>query len=245
LKLSVVIPARNEEECLEKSVKDILARLEMERIEHEVMIVNDNSTDSTEDILKSLTHQYPERVWYIHQLAPGGFGRAVALGLANVKGDVVVIAMGDASDDPGDIVKYFRTIERKNCDCVFGSRFIKGSDVRDYPWLKLGINRLANTFVKILFGLKCNDTTNAFKAYRTDVIKAISPLTSVHFNITVEIPLKAVIRGFSYEVVPINWYGRKSGLSKHRIRELGKKYLYTTLTLWLEKLLLGDDFKKQ
>ncbi|MGB2880047.1 MAG: glycosyltransferase family 2 protein [Candidatus Omnitrophota bacterium] len=245
MKLSVVIPARNEEECLEKSVEVILAELKKEKIDHEIIVVNDNSTDRTEDILKDLVQRYPEHVRYINQPAPGGFGRAVSLGLANMKGDAVVTAMGDASDEPKDIVKYFRVMKTKNCDCVFGSRFIKGGEVKDYPRLKLFINRLANTFIKILFRLDYNDTTNAFKAYKAEVIRAISPLTSVHFNITVEIPLKAVVRGFSYEVVPISWYGRESGVSKHKIRELGKKYLYTTLTIWLEKLLLGDEFKKK
>lgn len=245
MKLSVVIPARNEEECLERSVEDALVELKKEGIDHEVLVVNDNSTDRTEDILKGLAERYPDRLWYIHQPAPGGFGRAVSLGLANVKGDVAVIAMGDASDDPRDIVRYFRTIEGTGCDCVFGSRFIKGSVVKDYPPLKLFINRLANTFIKVLFRLEYNDMTNAFKAYKAEVIKAVSPLTSVHFNITVEIPLKAVVRGFSYKVVPTKWFGRKSGVSKHKIRELGKRYLYTTLTIWLEKLLLGDEFKKR
>lgn len=243
MKLSVVIPAKNEEECLEKSIEDILIELKKESIDYEFIIVDDNSVDSTVDIIKTLVERYPEGIRCINQPAPGGFGRTVSLGLANAKGDVVVIAMGDASDDPKDIVKYFRTIEETNCDCVFGSRFIKGSVVKDYPELKLFINRLANAFIKILFRVDYNDTTNAFKAYKAEVIKAILPLTSVHFNITVEIPLKAIIRGFSYEIVPISWYGRKSGVSKHKIRELGKKYLYTTLTIWLEKLLLGDELK--
>ncbi|MGB3057456.1 MAG: glycosyltransferase family 2 protein, partial [Candidatus Omnitrophota bacterium] len=136
MKLSVVIPARNEEECLEKSVEAILAELKKEKIDHEIIVVNDNSTDRTEDILKDLVQRYPEHVRYINQPAPGGFGRAVSLGLANMKGDAVVTAMGDASDEPKDIVKYFRVMKKKNCDCVFGSRFIKGGEVTDYPRLK-------------------------------------------------------------------------------------------------------------
>jgi dolichol-phosphate mannosyltransferase len=245
MKMSVVIPARDEEECLRKSVEDILSELEKENIEHEILVVNDNSTDSTEDILKTLAERCPDRVRYINNSVPGGFGTAVSLGLSNIKGDIVVVAMGDASDDPGDIVKYFRTFEEKDCDCVFGSRFIKGSEVDDYPSFKLFVNRMANKFIKAIFGFKYNDTTNAFKAYKAEVIRAIMPITSRHFNVTVELPLKAIIRGFKYEVIPIKWYGRQSGVSKHRIKELGKKYLYTTLTVWLERLLLSDELKRK
>jgi len=152
----------------------------------------------------------------------------------------VATVMGDLSDDPEDIVRCFRKIE-EGYDCVFGSRFMKGSTVKDYPLTKLLINRLANNFIRMLFLIRPNDITNAFKLYRREVIKVIQPLQALYFNITVEIPLKAIVRGFSYTQIPISWYGRQSGVSKLGIREMGRKYLFTVLYIWLEKILLADE----
>ena len=86
--------------------------------------------------------------------------------------------------------------------------------VHDYPRLKLVINRLANSFIRMLFRHGYNDTTNAFKAYRREVIETVQPLLSNHFNLTVELPLKAIVRGHSYGIVPITWRNRQAGTSK-------------------------------
>ncbi|MEW6407093.1 MAG: glycosyltransferase family 2 protein [Patescibacteria group bacterium] len=241
MKLSVIIPAHNEEDCIEKTVLDISEELKKESIDNEIIIVNDNSTDRTVSIINNLAQEYND-IRLINRQSPNGFGRAVREGLDNATGDVIIIAMGDASDDPRDIVKYFYKIE-EGYDCVFGSRFIKGAMTRDYPFHKLIVNRIANTFLRILFLTKHNDLTNAFKAYRREVIDAIKPIESLYFNITIELPLKALIRGYSIASMPTNWYGRKSGVSKLKIKEMGRRYLYTTLYLWLQKTLIRDDIR--
>lgn len=243
MKLSVVIPAHNEENCIYNVVEEIHSCLLEEKIDTEIIVVNDNSTDSTPEKIDALTKKY-NNICRVDSHLPPGFGRAVKTGLNKVQGDVIVIVMGDGSDDPKDIVKYYRKIQ-EGYDCVFGSRFIKGALVKDYPIGKLILNRIGNIFIKYLFGLKCNDISNAFKAYRREVIETIKPLVSNHFNITVEIPLKAVIRKFSYCVIPINWYGRTSGVSKHKLKELQKKYLFSILYVWLEKILLGEEINKR
>jgi dolichol-phosphate mannosyltransferase len=107
----------------------------------------------------------------------------------------------------------------------------------------LYINRIANLFIQILFGLNLNDTTNAFKAYRREVIGGVSPLLSHHFNLTVEIPLKAIIRGYSYKIIPITWENRKAGVSKLKIKEMGSRYLFIVLSIWLEKHLSRGDYE--
>ena len=239
MKLSVVISAHNENENIQPTVENIIQELDKEGIQNEIIVVDDNSTDSTSKIVDELAGKYTN-VKAIHRSPPKGFGRAVREGLMHVTGDAVGIVMGDLSDDPKDIVKCFRKIE-DGYDCVFGSRFMKGTIVKDYPLVKLIINRLANAFIRILFLIKANDITNAFKVYRTDVIKAIQPIQALYFNITVEIPLKAIVRGFSFVQIPINWYGRKSGVSKLGIREMARKYLFTVLYVWLEKMLLKDE----
>ncbi|PZV18022.1 MAG: glycosyltransferase family 2 protein [Leptolyngbya sp.] len=240
MKLSVVIPAHNEEDCLYDTVYAIVNKLQRERILHEVVIVNDNSTDSTEKVCQQLALEFPT-VRYVDNHPPNGFGFAVRRGLAEFEGDAVAIVMADASDDPKDLLAgYYKLVE--GYDCVFGSRFIKGGKVVDYPFHKLFINRLANLFIKVLFGLSYNDTTNAFKLYRREVIEGVQPILSHHFNLTVELPLKALVRGYSYAVIPIRWYNRQTGISKLKIKEMGSRYLFIVLYVWLERHLSRGDY---
>lgn len=243
MKLSLVIPAHNEESCIRQVMEELIAELVREKISYEIVIVNDNSRDNTRKIVEELSEKYPG-IKLINRVPPNGFGRAIRDGLSNVTGDVVGIVMGDLSDDPKDVVRCFRKIQ-EGYDCVFGSRFMRGAKVRDYPLIKLIVNRIANLFIQIMFLTKANDITNAFKFYKADVIKAVMPLQSLYFNITVEIPLKAMVRGFSYVQIPINWYGRESGVSKLSIRQMGRKYLFMVLYVWLEKMLLADEINRQ
>jgi len=238
--LSIVIPAYNEEGSISATIQDIENCLSQECIDYEILVVNDNSKDRTEVILKDLT-QKSNRVRYINNYYPNGFGFAVRCGLENFHNDAVVIVMADGSDDPRDIINYYRKIAN-GYDCAFGSRFIKGGKVIDYPVYKLIINRLANLFIQVMFGLKYNDVTNAFKMYRKSVIEGVSPLLSHHFNLTVEIPLKAIVRGYSYSVLPITWRNRKTGTSKLKLREMGSRYLFIVLYIWLEKHLSRGDY---
>jgi len=238
--LSLVIPAYNEEEGLESTIQNITHTLEREKVPYEILVINDNSKDNTELVLQRICNN-TLGVRYINNYYPNGFGFAVRCGLENFEGDAVAIVMADSSDSPEDIVHYYRKL-KDGYECVFGSRFIKGGKVFDYPTHKLIVNRLANLFIKVLFGLKFNDTTNAFKAYRREVIEGISPLISHHFNLTVEIPLKSIARGYSYTVVPITWTNRKTGISKLRIREMGSRYLFIVLSILLEKFLSRGDY---
>jgi len=242
MKLSVIIPAHNEETSITQTVESLIAALKANAIEYEIVIVNDNSTDGTVIVLEGLASRF-ERIKVVANEGPKGFGRAIRRGLDCFCADTVVIYMGDGSDDPADVVQYYRKI-LEGYDCVFGSRFIKGSKVSGYPAIKYILNRLGNQFIKLLFFIKYNDVSNAFKAYKKEVIYAIQPLVSQYFNITVEMPLKAIIRGFSYTVIPISWNGRKSGVSKYNIKELSRKYFFSILFVWLEKLLLKEDMKK-
>jgi dolichol-phosphate mannosyltransferase len=161
--------------------------------------------------------------------------------LAQTTGDAIAVMMADGSDSAEDLVRYYRKLQ-EGYDCAFGSRFIRGSKIVDYPVHKLAINRLANWFVRILFRLRYNDITNAFKCYRRAAIDGMQPLISAHFNLTVEMPLKAIVRGYSYAVVPISWTNRKSGISKLKIKEMGSRYLFIVLHVWLEQHLSRGDY---
>lgn len=240
--LSVVIPARNEERCIISTVKHLHVELRLHRIPHEIIVVDDASVDATSAKLDAIRSEMPELV-VVKNPGPHGFGRAVARGIDRMKGDAVVIMMADESDDCRDVVRYW-TLLQQGYECVFGSRFLRGGGTIDYPRLKLMINRLANFFVKTLFAFKLNDTTNAFKAYRKSVIDGCQPLISPHFNITVELPLKAITRGYSWISVPITWRNRRAGKSKLSLKEMGSRYLFICLYVLLEKWLSRGDYRR-
>jgi dolichol-phosphate mannosyltransferase len=161
MKLSVVIPAYNEEGCIEETVRQLYSTLSNACIEHEIFVVNDNSKDNTLKILESLNNQY-STLRYITNESPNGFGHAVRRGLANFTGDCVAVFMADLSDDPNDLVSFYRLMEKEKCDAVFGTRWSHGGKVYDYPKHKLWLNRLANNIIRMLFKIKYNDVPNAF-----------------------------------------------------------------------------------
>jgi dolichol-phosphate mannosyltransferase len=240
VKLSVVIPAQNEEGSVGATVAGLVGVLEAEGIDYEIVVVNDDSDDSTEAVVAAIGVENPRvRVHRSHY--ERGFGMAIRAGLDVYTGDAVAIVMADASDDPRDLVRYHRLLE-EGWDCAFGSRFMPGAEIYDYPRLKLFINRLANQFIRLLFRHRYNDTTNAFKAYRREVIETTQPLLSKHFNLTVEMPLKAIVRGHNFAVVPTSWTNRTSGEAKLAMKEMGSRYLFIVLYIWLEKALSRGDY---
>jgi dolichol-phosphate mannosyltransferase len=240
--LSVVIPARDEEGCIVSTLEHLHLELTLRHIPHEIVVVDDGSSDRTWELLTSLKERIPVLV-PIQNNGQHGFGRAVSVGLDHMKGDAVVIMMADESDDCRDVARYWAELT-KGYDCIFGSRFVRGGGTIDYPRIKLIVNRLANYFLRVMFRIKLNDVTNAFKAYRRDVIDGCRPLISPHFNLTVELPLKAIVRGFSWQVIPITWRNRRAGQSRLDLREMGSRYLFICLYVWLEKYFSRGDYKK-
>jgi dolichol-phosphate mannosyltransferase len=240
--LSIVLPARDEEGCICSTVEHLHVELRIHNVPHEIVVVDDGSKDRTWELLTALKEKVPELA-PVQNTGLHGFGRAIIHGLNHMKGDAVVIMMADESDDSRDVVRYWKLLN-DGYDCVFGSRFLKGGGVIDYPRIKLMLNRLANFFIKTLFAIRLNDTTNAFKAYRREVIDGCRPLIAPHFNLTVELPLKAIVRGFSWTVIPITWRNRRTGEAKLKIKEMGSRYLFICLYVWLEKYFSRGDYRK-
>lgn len=240
--LSIVIPARDEEGCIAATVEHLHLELRLNSVPHEIVVIDDGSTDRTWAILQDLSVKIPElrpqRVEGLH-----GFGRAVASGIDAATGDALVIMMADESDDCRDVVRYWKLL-CEGWDCVFGSRFIRGGGTIDYPWLKLLLNRFTNWCIALLFGIRFNDTTNAFKAYRRTTLDGCRPFLSPHFNLTVELPLKAIVRGYAWTVVPITWRNRRSGVAKLKIREMGSRYFFIVAYVWLEKYFSRGDYHR-
>lgn len=243
MKLSVVIPAHNEEGSIAATVTSLYEKLRAENLEHEILVVNDNSNDETEKILQRLQKEIPSLIYYNNDGA-NGFGYAVRYGLTHFSGDCVAVMMADLSDSPDDLVKFYRKMN-EGFDCVFGNRWGKGGEVIDYPAMKKFLNRLANYIVKITFGLRYNDCTNAFKLYRKETIEGLKPFLSPHFNLTLELPLKAIVRGYSYAVVPNSWRNRQAGESKLKVKEMGSRYFFVLLYCLIEKYFSLGDFRKK
>lgn len=243
MKLSVVIPAYNESESIPETLNTLYDKLKNENIVHEILVVNDNSKDNTLEVLTYLQQTIPSLVVFTNH-GPNGFGYAVRYGLERFSGDVVAVMMADLSDSPDDLVTFYSKIQ-EGYDCVFGSRWVKGGAVYDYPVVKKRINRIANWIVKVVFRLKYNDCTNAFKMYRKETIEGIKPFLSPHFNLTLELPLKAIVRGYTYVVLPNSWTNRKFGESKLKIKEMGSRYFFILLYCLIEKYFSRGDFNKK
>ena len=239
-KLSVVIPSRNEEENLTDCISEIAEVLNAHDITHEIIVIDDGSTDNTAIVVSTIIKKYPT-VRYVKNDKENGFGRAVRLGFKEYNGDAVAIMMADRSDSPQDLIKYWYTLKEGH-ECILGSRFIEGSTVKNYPRIKLVVNRIVNTMIRFAFRIDSNDITNAFKIYRREVIEGCQPFISPHFNLTVELPLKAIIRGFKWKVIAINWRNRDRGEAKLKLKEMGSRYFFIIAYMWLEKYFSKGDY---
>lgn len=240
--LSIVIPARDEAGCISATVEHLDVEMRLRGIPHEIVVVDDGSTDATWEILRDLQARIPS-LSPVQNLGQHGFGRAIVAGFEHATGDALIVMMADESDDFRDAARYWELLN-EGWDAIFGSRFIRGGGVIDYPRHKLFMNRLANLFLRVLFNVPLNDFTNAFKAYRRTVVDGCRPFLSPHFNLTIELPLKTIVRGYSWTVTPITWRNRRAGQSKLKIKEMGSRYLFIALYCWLEKYFSRGDYKK-
>ena len=243
LKFSIVIPAHNEEGCIGRTLDELTSALGGSPYDYEIVVAADHCGDRTEEIVKERAKKN-KKIKLVQNEKEPGFGMAVRTGLDAYSGDAVTIFMADASDSPEDVLVYFGKIS-EGAECVFGSRFIKGGSVEGYPKHKLILNRIGNMIIRILFHHGLNDTTNAFKCYRRKVVDGCRPFLSPHFNLTVELPLKAIIRGYKYEIVPIKWRGRTAGESKLKLKEMGSRYFFIILYCLLEKWMVGSDYRRK
>ena len=234
--LSVIIPVKNEEEIILNTLKQ-LEDSWLTNIDHEVLIINDNSTDETVNLIKNSKFNNINVV--LKNNYKKGLGSAIITGIDNSSKKYISIYMADMSDCLDDLNLYYKEIiSESTIDAVFGSRFIRGSKVSNYPKFKLFLNRFANNIIKIIFFSKYNDFTNAFKIYKKSTLLKLYPLVSENFNIFLELPLKVECRRLKYKIIPISWNGRTFGKSKFKIKEIGSKYIFTMLYCLLEKILL-------
>ena len=236
---SIIVPCRDED----GNVEIILNNIQKNCIyqSYEIIFIDDYSQDNTLNKIKEFSTKHQNIFYYINKKK--GLGGAISLGLKKAQGKYITIMMADSADSIDDLNSYFKIIKENEFDAIFGSRFIHGSEIIDYPKLKLFLNRIFNYITKILFFSDYNDFTNSFKIYKKEVIDKIHPIVSENFNIFLELPLKTISRGFTYKIVPIKYFNRKKGKAKFKIKELGSSYLFTLLYCFLEKILLKKKYK--
>jgi len=242
MKLSIVMPAYNEALNLPDTIYAFYNKLCEHNIDHEFVVVNDNSKDNTQQVIEELQKSVTSLTTVFNH-GPNGFGYAIRKGLESFTGDCVAIVMADLSDSPDDLVKFYEALVQHKVDCVFGNRWENGN-VKNYPKTKYFLNRLGNNLISIVFGIKYNDYTNAFKLYSKQAINGLKPFLSPHFNLTLELPLKAIVRGYAYVIVSNSWKNRVHGKSNLKIKEIGSRYFFIILYCFIEKYFGKDEFKK-
>ena len=236
MSLSIIIPVKNEEDIILETLHQFEISW-LTNIDHEILIIDDNSDDKTFKLVNKFVSQKIK----VNLIKNKGkdLGAAIITGIENSSKLNVAIYMSDMSDSLEDLKQYYDFINSNDqIDAVFGSRFISGSKVNNYPKLKLFLNRIANNIIKIIFFSKYNDFTNAFKIYKKKALVKLFPLVSENFNIFLELSLKVECRKLDYKIIPISWNGRKHGQSKFKIKEIGSKYIFTMVYCLLEKILL-------
>ena len=238
-RFSIIIPCRDEEENVDLIASNILR--ECSEYDYEIIFIDDFSQDTTLDKLKNISKNN-QNIFFLENNIKG-LGGAITLGLKKFNGEYVTIMMADSADSIEDLKKYFELISENKYDAIFGSRFIKGGSTKDYPKIKLFLNRVFNNITRILFLSNYNDFTNSFKIYKKSVINNLFPIVSENFNIFLELPLKTISRGYKYKIIPIKYFNRTKGDAKFKINELGSKYIFTLLYCLLEKILLNKKAK--
>ena len=236
MSLSIIIPVYNESRNLEKTVNN-LRKIKKNIKKFNLIFIDDFSTDNTLNILVKLSKKYS--FIKIHKNKKKGLGSAIEEGIKRSNFNYVAVFMADSSDSINDLNRYYKTISTKKYDAILGSRFIKDSKIKDYPFFKYFLNRIFNNFVKLIFFSDYNDFTNAFKIYKKSVLRELLPIVSENFNVFLEIPLKIISRKYTYKIIPISWQNRRVGKSNFKIKELSSMYIFTLIYCVIEKILLN------
>ena len=217
--LSIIVPAHNEEGNIAQVIQKIE---ETVIVSHELIIINDHSTDKTGTIVSGLMQDYPN-LRLIDNPLEGSFANAIKTGLANIKTGVVVQVMADLCDDLNTINKMYEKIGQ-GYDVVCGSRYIKGGARLGGSRLKGFLSTFAGWSLHYLLGIPTHDIANAFKMYSKKVLDTVN-IEAEGFEISMELPLKAYYAGFKITEVPTVWREREKGKSNFKMFKLAPSYL--------------------
>jgi len=234
MKISIVVPAHNEEDNLPILVKNLQSLMKKEKLNVEIILVDDNSNDSTPRICDSFEKEY-DNILTVHRFENRGMGNALSEGTKKASGDVIVWIMADLSDDLNTIPKFLEKIE-EGYDIVFGSRYMKGGSSGDLSLFKTFASKGFSTLSRMFLGINVHDITNAFRAFKKDIFNSIK-LESADFAISPEFALKTYLAGFKLTEIPTTYFNRKKGIAKFKMFEMTKKYF--KVFLWA----LNQKFK--
>jgi glycosyltransferase involved in cell wall biosynthesis len=200
MKLSIVIPVYNEKDTILK----VLDRVRQVDLPKEIIVVDDNSTDGTREILQSLPASSDLRVLF--QPENQGKGAALRTGFSAVTGDIVVIQDADLEYDPAEYSRLIDPILANKADVVYGSRFLGGPHRVLFYWHSLG-NRILTTLSNMLTDLNLTDMETCYKVFRAEILKEIT-LRENRFGFEPEFTAKVGKRRYRIFEVPISYSGR-------------------------------------
>tara|TARA_Y100000389_G_C17372390_1_gene469743 strand:+ start:356 stop:1042 length:687 start_codon:yes stop_codon:yes gene_type:complete len=202
MKISIIIPCYNEINTIEKIIDKILLQ---EAFDKEIIVIDDNSTDGTKDLLKNIKGKYNKLIINSKNY---GKGYSIKKGISNATGDIILIQDADLEYDPSDYEKLIRPIILDNADVVFGSRFAGAEEKRVlFFWHSLG-NKFLTLLSNMLTNLNLTDMESGYKVFKSDVIKNIN-LNENRFGFEPEITAKISRENLRIYEVGIKYYGRK------------------------------------
>lgn len=208
--ISVVIPVRNEEETVEELARRLQNALPAE---HEILFVDDGSSDSTWSRLDQL--HVPSRVRLVKLQAPSGKSAALMAGFARTRAPIVFTMDGDLQDDPDEIPKFLARMD-EGFDLVSGWKRVR----RD-PWHKVLPSRIFNAVMRRATGIPLHDMNCGFKCYRGELARGLRIYGDQHRFI----PVFAAHRGFRVAEIEIRHHPRRHGRSKYGVSRLAKGFL--------------------
>ena len=232
-KISLIVPSYNEEKGIEDTLVNLSSSLEKNKIDYEIILVDDQSTDKTIEIVKRLASKN-KRIKIIVRHKNPGFGFSLSDGSKIASGELVCWVMGDSSDDFEAIPKMINKINN-GYDMVIGSRNIKGGSRGDQGKLKAIGSTQYSALAKFLFRLPVYDITNAFRTFRKEIINKVS-LENNNFAISPEFALRAHVAGYKRTEIPVTYRDRKVREAKTKLFRMGLKYYLLLIKYWFQNL---------
>ncbi|BBZ53238.1 MULTISPECIES: polyprenol monophosphomannose synthase [Mycobacteriaceae] len=210
----VIIPTYNERENLPL----IVGRVHAARPDVHVLVVDDDSPDGTGQLADELALADPDRVHVMHRAGKGGLGAAYLAGFAWGLGrgySVLVEMDADGSHAPEELYRLLDAVDA-GADLAIGSRYVPGGAIRNWPRRRLVLSRTANTYARVLLGVKIHDITAGYRAYRHDVLEKIGldDVDSKGYCFQIDLTWRAINAGFTVVEVPITFTERELGVSK-------------------------------
>ncbi|MCP9276027.1 polyprenol monophosphomannose synthase [Mycolicibacterium arenosum] len=210
----VIIPTYNERENLPL----ILGRVQVAQPDVHVLVVDDGSPDGTGELADELALADPDRVHVMHRTSKAGLGAAYLAGFAwgLGRGYTVLVEMdADGSHAPEELYRLLDAVDR-GADLSIGSRYIDGGTVRNWPRRRKILSKTANGYARVMLGVKIDDITAGYRAYRREVLEKIELATvdSKGYCFQIEMSWRTVSAGFSVVEVPITFTERELGKSK-------------------------------